>query len=266
MFLPENISFTGELDLFRISYEEVLLSFTCLERKERHEIRDLGSILLNNNQNYKKKTAHFLAYQEQKFSKIILLRTLKYVLEPTVKITYKTTELIEETIAYFSHIHHDEGISERFWYLWQIIYDESVRNGKASFASVILFKTRIGGIQIFDWKALHGQEVLLRNIITRFGKYDIDAAVDFISHAGAKTLLPEGIIWVKDILTQIDTSKIDDIFYYERLVQRTFFIHRKKLQENSSTLKAYIWILDLLVEKGSSSSFYLREVVLSKLN
>ena len=93
------------------------------------------------------------------------MRTLKYILEPTVKITYETTKLVQETIAYFSHIHHDEGISERFWHLWQIIYDESVRTGKASFASVLLFKTGIGGVYVFDWKALHGQEVLMKNII-----------------------------------------------------------------------------------------------------
>lgn len=260
-FLPEKKPFTDELESFRIAYERILIPSTF--KKEEGKYRNTRIDLIHTENFYQEKSAKLLFHQEIKHSQISLLSLLDYVLNPDSKdnLTHETIDLITGVIRrliFLEDIHRND---ERFWFLWRMIYDQSIKTNNEYFSDVLLLKSLTFSL---DWKPLHGHSVFVKKIIEKFGVNNIRLVVDLLSGAGATTLLPNGILWLKDIIEKND-NKISDIFSFEKLIQRTYFMHRKSVQEDPVILKAYIYILDLLVEAGSSSSYYLRDIVMSKI-
>ncbi len=265
-FLPEKAPFTKELKLFRREYEKALIKATCRQKENYYERRiDLHQ----NNHSYKAKSAKLLFHQDVSFCNDVLPKTLEYILSPedSCTPTHKTLELISEGLQELIYLQAYNRKDERFWFLWKIIYEESLKVDSNHFRGVLLFKTRIGFLDSFqDWKPLHGNKKFLKSIIKKFGKNNIDSVVQLVSGPGAVVLLPDAIVWIKQIIEEVGIKKLDDIYYFERLVQRAFFLHKKSIQETPTILHAYIYLLNILIDAGSSSSFYLREIVMSRLS
>lgn len=265
-FLPEKEPFTEELKLFRKVYEKSLVNATYHQKENYYERRiDLSQ----SNSSYQEKDAKLLFHQDISFCKDVLHQSLKYILNPENNCTptRKTLKLIKGKLQWLIYLEVDYRKDERFWHLWKIIYDESTKADSKHFSKILLFETRTGFMSSFqDWQPFHGNENFLKSIIQNFGKKHIDSVVKLVSGPGAVVLLPEAIIWIKQIIEEVGLKELEDIFYFERLVQRAFFLHKKAIQENSTILQAYIYLLNILVDAGSSSSFYLREIAMSRLN
>lgn len=265
-FLPERKSFTKELEVFRRNYERVLISSTY-KKKGENEWNSRNE-LSHSIRFYQPKAASLLYLQETEHAKESLLILLNYILDVT-SLDHLSRETSEFFTYIFSHLINLENIfhnKERFWFIWKIVYDQSRKSTSNYFAGTLLLKNEFQLLTLKqDWSPLHGQLNLIKKIVRDFGGNDINATVDLLSGAGAMTLLPKGILWIKDLIEKNNGKISSDIFYYERLVQRAYFIHRRKIQEDSSILNAYIYILDVLVDAGSSSAYYLRNIVMSRV-
>jgi hypothetical protein len=101
-------------------------------------------------------------------------------------------------------------------------------------------------------------------MVLEFGKNQTLAIVNVLSTIGDKTLLPDGISWLANIYRDemnTTTSLISPLT--DRLIQRLYYNHMSTIKKNKTLIDDYIWILNRMIDLGSSEAFLFRENVIT---
>ncbi|PJJ68143.1 ATP-binding protein [Chryseobacterium geocarposphaerae] len=152
--------------------------------------------------------------------------------------------------------------TNRFWQLWGIFYNQAkVSNSK------LLINYLLLGIdwkhESKNWIVLEAKRDFYKNMMNDFKTIALPSIIKVLSTIGDKSLLPEGIKII------VEAIKIDNnlkfILTYEsseRLIKRLFLNHISKIKSNKKLIEDYIFILNNMIDLGSSEAYFYRENVI----
>lgn len=229
----------------------------------------LAEILLNNNIEFSKEIFTLLLHpilhnnKSQGFNDRALYGFIKGTLDFIVLKILDRGNLNPLPIDYSLQL-------EKFWEIWEYLFKVLSVSNKKPFISTLLFNVQF---LLFDYhgKPIEGQWIALENkkefyyeMVKEFGENHIETIMNVFSIIGEKTFLPQGLTWVVDILKKNPSQKIALINTpSERLVKKLFYNHISIVKANKKLTDDFIWLLNEMVDLGSSSAYLFRENVIT---
>ena len=76
--------------------------------------------------------------------------------------------------------------------------------------------------------------------------------------------MPDGISWIVEVLkTNLGLCKCLMTTHADRMIKRLFYDHISMIKSNRRFIEDYLWVLDKMVELGSSDAYFVRENVIT---
>ncbi len=162
----------------------------------------------------------------------------------------------------------------QYWFLWNVFADAIKRakwvsqmDDDRSFGSEMLsaiFLTSGWKDNVRHWRSLEGYAHHVHAFFEALPPSSIvlDAYVRFLFQVGEQSL-PEAFVRVADSLKRGDAQamlrRTDTVFLLEVLLQRHVYGKPLELKRNPNVREAVLFLLDILVENGSSAAFHMRD-------
>jgi hypothetical protein len=172
---------------------------------------------------------------------------------PIFEFVQKCLDQITTTIA-----QNPDLDTQIFGFYWKRLLDASIAASNKYFTSTLLLESPYWHDHVTDWKPIRDNKLLFIEIIQKAGEHASDSVVRLLAGIGSDILLPDGLVWLYEILQKrgIEQVKIHDM---ERLLNRVWVFHAPSIRKKPDLLNSLMAILDLMVEKGSSLAFFMRE-------
>lgn len=176
-------------------------------------------------------------------------------------VIYKLDEIIANS--------EDEAINslliENFWKVWEYFFEKIKSSGKQYLTPILLLDIK-WKTESSHWQVLESKRDFYHTMVQEFGGSNTKALINVFSTAGEKTFLPVGLTWIVDILKNDKTGlEISSLITQsaERLVKRLFYNHISAIKKNKKLIDDFIWLLDKMVDLGSSQAYMFRENVIT---
>ena len=157
----------------------------------------------------------------------------------------------------------NKKLIENFWTLWQHFFDKIKTSGKQYFLST-LFLDISWKETASHWMPLENKRESYQSMVKDLGKYKAISILNVFSTIGEKTFLPESISWLVEIFKSDATTTVALLYpSAERMIKRLFYNHISKIKNDKSLIDDYIWILNRMVDFGSSEAYLFRENVIT---
>ena len=162
----------------------------------------------------------------------------------------------------------------QFWSLWQLFadgvkdarwlagLDDEHSTGREMISA--LFLGMFWEDNVRHWPSLEGNAQHIHKLFESLplSSRALSAYVSFLYQVGAQSL-PDAFIRIAQRLQQADPSQMvlegNTIFCLEILLQRYVYRHSLKLKRKRKLRDAVLFLLDFLIENGSSSAFRMRD-------
>lgn len=190
-------------------------------------------------------------------------------------------EFVEYVLDFFVIKLHDNGVLgtpqdvykkqiEKFWILWNVFYEMIPESGNHPLIDKLMFDVRFllfddkGVPNEYGWFVLENQKEFYKKILLGKGKHHISSALKVFSTIGNKAFMPDGISWIVEVLkTNPDLCKCLMTPHADRMIKRLFYDHISMIKSNRRFIEDYLWVLDKMVELGSSDAYFVRENVIT---
>lgn len=159
---------------------------------------------------------------------------------------------------------------KNFWEIWEYLYAIIKTSIKKPFMSTLLFDIRF---LLFDyhgkpiereWKSLDNKKDFYYLMIKEVGEYYLETIMNVFSIVGEKTFLPQGLTLVVELLKRNPSQKITLISTAgERFVKKLFYNHISAIKSSKTFVNDFVWMLNEMVDLGSSSAYLFRENVIT---
>jgi len=185
------------------------------------------------------------------------------ILEFVSKIPERAIYKLDELIANSTDEDLKKKLIANFWDLWQHFFTKIKESGKQFFLST-LFLDIDWKETLFHWVALENKKDFYQTMVNDLGRYKPLSILNVFSTVGEKTFLPESISWLVEIF-KADLKATECLLTSsgERLIKRLFYNHISKIKNNKTLINDYIWILNKMVDLGSSVAYLFRENVIT---
>lgn len=232
---------------------ERYLALCFLESNEKHSI-PMFKMLIDSVQNRE---------QIVKYGRNELLEFVEYVLDFFVIKLHNNGVLgIQENVY--------KKQTENFWSLWIVFYEMMPDDGTCPLMEKLMLDTRYLCFDErsipdeSDWSVLENQKEFYKKILLDKGKHHISSALKVFSTIGNKAFMPDGISWIVEVLkTNPDLCKCLMTPHADRMIKRLFYDHISMIKSNRRFIEDYLWVLDKMVELGSSDAYFVRENVIT---
>lgn len=217
-----------------------------------------------------------LLYNDLEFS-INLLETL---IEPFCDVNYEVTistadvykfvyEIFDYTITRLDDVVVKDDSSEiniyagQFWELWKYLYEKISLTGNNYFQKQLLLDTK-WPLKSDNWKGFINKKSFYEEMIKSFGITNFESVLNVFSTFGEKVFLPNGVYWIAKFLK----DNPDNLLYLnskssKKLIQVLFNNHITIIKNNQNLVSDFIFILNKMVEIGSSEAYLIRESVIT---
>ena len=162
----------------------------------------------------------------------------------------------------------------QFWSLWQLFADrvkdarwlaglDDEHSAGRDMISAVFLGT-FWNENVRHWRSLEGNAQHIHKLFENLplSSRVLDAYVSFLYQVGAQSL-PDAFIRIAQRLQQVDPSQMvlkgNTIFCLEILLQRYVYRQSLKLKRKRKLREAVFFLLDFLIENGSSSAFRMRD-------
>ncbi len=157
----------------------------------------------------------------------------------------------------------NKKLIDNFWSLWEYLFEKIKRSGKF-FLTSTLFLDIEWKKDSSDWKVLKNKKDFYHQMVKELGATSTISIMNLFSTAGEKTFLPEGISWLVDIFkADINESSSLIELSADRMIERLFYNHISEIKSNKKLIEDYIWILNRMIDLGSSEAYFFRENVIT---
>ncbi|WP_461633500.1 hypothetical protein [Labilibaculum euxinus] len=177
-------------------------------------------------------------------------------------VIYKLDEIIANST--------DEDLNQKlianFWILWQHFFDKIKASGKQYFLAMLFLDIKWKETST-HWKPLENKRDFYQSMVKDLGKYKTTSILNVFSTVGEKTFLPESISWLVDIFkSEVDTTVALLYPSAERMIKRLYYNHISIIKNDKKLIDDYVWILNRMVDLGSSEAYLFRENVITYKN
>lgn len=193
-------------------------------------------------------------------------------------------EFINGTLDFYVLKLHDNGILkvpeetyknkvDNFWFLWEVFYNLIPDNSDNPIIKKLLLDVKF---LLYDdkhipneenWSILDSKGMFYREILMNKGKPHISSAIKVLSTIGDKAFMPDGVHWIVDILkSNIEQQSCLESPDAERMIHNLYKNHIYIIKSDKKLIDDYLWILNKMVELGSSKAYFIRENVITYKN
>lgn len=193
-------------------------------------------------------------------------------------------EFVSTTLDYFVLKLHNNGNLKidqlkyskqqaNFWQLWEVLFELLPSNETHPLIKKLLFDIRYllwdyhGNPIENNWNVLIGKKDFYKKIFLEKGKNNSASAINVFSTVGEKEFLPDGISWLVEVFKlNTNASLALATNSAERMTKRLFYNHVSKIKNDKTLIDDYVWILNRMVDLGSSEAYLIRENVITYKN
>ncbi len=174
-----------------------------------------------------------------------------------------TIKVLDTTIAETNDMEKKKQVKDNFWKLWHHLYLKVKASGKNYFYKELLLNIAWRK-DALHWEPLEGMQLFYQEMAEGLENVDIQPIVNVFSTIGEQTFLPDGISWLVNLYKKPYSSKSSlATLSAERLIKRLFYNHILSIKSNKKLIEDFIWILDNMVDLGSSEAYLFRENVIT---
>lgn len=211
----------------------------------------------------RKYIARFLLLQNRQVATTFFADILDRVLVPSNKATYESIKYVADILEQII-IEQDTLQTESFWGLWEILEGQIRKDDRKRYVSYLLLSHQWWTSEADNWKPLQNKSLVMRRLVTEFGQYDLKAVMRLLSGIGMEALMPHGLNWLRIVFEYIEHPKSEltdsGVFLYsEKLIRRTYYKHLREIKRDHQLQQSFLFLLDMLVDVGSSLAFIVRE-------
>ena len=150
-----------------------------------------------------------------------------------------------------------------FWSLWKHFFEKIKASGKQYFIATLFLDIKWKETAT-HWKPLEDKKDFYQSMVMHLGKFKTTSILNVFSTIGEKTFLPEAISWLVDIFKSEVASTVALRYpSAERMIKRLYYNHISKIKKDKKLVEDYIWILNHMVDLGSSTAYLFRENVIT---
>lgn len=193
-------------------------------------------------------------------------------------------EFINGTLDFYVLKLHDNGILkvpeetykkeiDNFWSLWKVFYNLVPDNSDHPIIKKLLFDINYllyddkGIPNDENWNVFEQKIIFYRDALIVKGKSHISSAIKVLSTIGDKAFMPYGVHWIVDILkSNIEQQSCLESPDAERMIHNLYKNHIYIIKSDKKLIDDYLWILNKMVELGSSKAYFIRENVITYKN
>jgi len=261
---------TDNLQQKKFIEDFIALMIDDFEKKDSSDGRDKNERKINYKivVDIKYYLAELIIAAEFKSSKFILSLILQpnygnetvYIKKDWLRLTSDILELsiykVDELIG--SDINKDKVI-KHFWEIWGYLFTEIKEKNEYYFIKTLFLDIQ-WNLNAQHWLPLEGKKKFYHQMVLDLGSYKIQSILNVLSTIGEKTFLPDGLIWIVEILKN-HPSQLTVLMSptAERLANRLFYNHISVIIKNKQLVDDFVWLLNKMVEFGSSSAYLFRE-------
>ncbi len=208
-----------------------------------------------------------------------LLRTFpedaQRVLAPLLAAVDRHSDELRSVMQGLTRLQNADPNTPQYWFLWKLIADavkrakwlarlDTDRHPVGTDLLSAVFLTLYWEDKVRHWRFLDGYAHLVRALFEALPTTSIvlDAYARFLYHIG-ECSLPDAFVRVGDALQRGNTQKMlaksDTVFVLEVLLQRYVYGRPLELKRDTRIRDAVLFMLDCLVEAGSSAAFRMRD-------
>lgn len=153
----------------------------------------------------------------------------------------------------------NKKLTDNFWRIWEYLFEKIKGSGKL-FLTSALFLDIDWKKESTHWKVLENKREFYHQMVKDLGAARTQSMLNLFSTAGEQTFLPEGISWLVDIY-KADMNATASLIApsAERMIERLFYNHISKIKSTKKLIEDYLWILNRMVDLGSSEAYLFRE-------
>ena len=213
------------------------------------------------------------------FLQSFVLRTsadaARRILEPLVEAVDSHPRKIHWVIRGLTAIEDGEPNTQQFWFVWELFANSLRRatwlarmeEGDRQYGSEMVSAVFLGSSwreDVRHWRSLEGHAHRVHALFDDMPPSSVvlDAYVRFLYHIGEQSL-PEAFVGIATRLQSGDAQrmlrKTNTVFMLEVLLRRHVYGRPLELKRERSIRDAVLYLLDILVEQGSSASFRMRD-------
>lgn len=196
------------------------------------------------------------------------------VLRPILDAIDRHTREIHSIVEGLTVIEDSRPNTPQYWFLWGVFADavkgakwvsrlnDEHPTGEEMLSAIFL--TRWWKDNVRHWRSLEGYAHHVHALFEALPPLSIvlDDYVRFLYHIGEQSL-PEAFVRVADSLKRGDAQamlrRTNTVFLLEVLLQRYVYGRPLELKRDPNVREAVLFILDILVENGSSAAFRMRD-------
>ncbi|UCH93142.1 MAG: ATP-binding protein [Candidatus Aminicenantes bacterium] len=199
LILPFETHNTSHQRYIRLIFE---LLFALMNKKDDGWYSNKGNDFSLSNI-FKEYLSKFLLFQPKEFSTKFFGETLdKIYLSEIPGIQEDAFDFVKEIIKQL--IVDAEALgTKNFWHLWEVLENKIKNSNKPIFLSYLFLAPLRWSPYIEHWPPLENKKDYFKRLIIDLGCLDIQAVTRLLSGIGTKTLLPDGIVWLKSALGKI---------------------------------------------------------------
>ena len=173
---------------------------------------------------------------------------------------------LDDIIANSTEEDLNQKLITNFWALWQHFFDKIKASGKQYFLATLFLDIKWKETST-HWKPLENKRDFYQSMVKDLGKHKTTSILNVFSTVGERTFLPESISWLVDIFkSEVDTTVALLYPSAERLIKRLYYNHISIIKNDKKLIDDYVWILNRMVDLGSSEAYLFRENVITYKN
>ena len=152
---------------------------------------------------------------------------------------------------------NDGAPIQNFWFLWEYLRDWIIDH-KQGFLIPLFLMDLDWNENSENWHVLEGKNLFYKYFIVEWGFNLINVSIKFLSGIAFNKFMPDSVSWVASMLKSQKGYEVD-IKIAGKFIEKSFYKYGSKIKGDKALLNDFLFILDLLIIKGSSKAYMLKE-------
>jgi hypothetical protein len=217
-----------------------------------------------------------LLYNDLEFSKKLLETLINPFLDVDFEISRNTVDVYKFVYEIFDYtitrlddvvvLDNESDINKyaiQFWELWKCLFERFSLTDKNYFQKQLLLDTK-WSLKSDNWKGFINKKSFYEEMIKSFGNTNFEVLLNVFSTFGEKVFLPNGLTWIAKFLKENpENLLLLNSKSSKKFIQVLFNNHIAIIKNHQNLVSDFIFILNKMVEIGSSEAYLIRESVIT---
>lgn len=153
-------------------------------------------------------------------------------------------------------------LGNRFWSLWKFLFEELKGNNNFYFGSKLLLDNKYLKAKE-DWEGFLNYKSFYLEMADYYSITALSSIIAVFSSFGEKVFLPDGLLLLEKSL-KIYSSNHKYLLTKagQKLIKKLYFNHINVIKNRQDMVNAYLYILGVMIDLGSTEAYLMRENVI----